>query len=377
MGAMFSLFSMFRHRTDPPLVITAKATNNNITSDFVPRSRLITMHHSAPSIAQVLTNMLDALRVYLPAAAPPLPDPGISVVNVKERSVGIGNWRGIEQRGAIGEIALKGGRLDAVARFQLWGASVGDVDSMVDTLHSDLLDNATSLWNDGFLRLDLNDSAPAEFIGGTTNAWRRTSEVKVLYEYHYQDLDGAESLIARIPIYTDPEEADSPERETTIVSDELVRWDNLQAGQLVVSATARTPVRVFGLASLAYRPAAWSGNTVTLARLQRTNTDPPTAYPSLADFLSAVSDGAAPDRHAQVVFSSLDDFLAAFDSAGDPIELGDWDEDGVMDSYEPGVIRFDSPITLHNSNDTLSVTYQDSAFDTQAVVYLRIGVGGW
>ena len=318
--------------------------------------------------------MLATLRGYLPVPVPPLPSPGASAVEVRRSPVGIGNWRGIEHRGAIGEIALKGGRLDAVVRFQVWAGSVGEVDALIDTLQGDLLADADSLRAAGFLRVGLKDSAPAEFIGGTTNAWRRTCDLAVLYEYHYQDTDGAESLIARIPILSDLEQRDSPVRETATVTDQLVRWDSLEARPLVVSGTARRSLRVYGLASLAYRPPAWTGSQVVVSRVQRDDESPPTVYPTWAEFLAAVTDEAAPDRHAQVTFASFSDFLAAFDAAGDPVELGDWDEDGLADSYVPGVIAFETPIVLGSGSDVLSITYQGSTFDFEGVAYLRIGI---
>lgn len=367
------LFSMFRRRPAPPP--HEDIARLPIAAERDPlHAPLSLVAHSAPSPGQILSNMLDILRDYLPSPVPSLPAPSLSTVSVKQRPVGIGNWRGTERRGPLAEISLKGGRLDTVVRFQLWADTVSNADDTVSTLHNDLLTDSNQLRVDGFLHLELIETSSAEFIGGPINAWRKTTDYKILYEYHYHDLDGAESIIARIPIHSDPEERDSPERETTLVTDELSRWDDLQASSLDVSATAKSKVRIHGLASLAYLPSPWLGNPVTVARLQRNVSAPPTTYPTLAEFHAAVTRKVNPNLHAQMVFPSLSDFLAIFDSAGDSFGLGDWDEDGIPDTYEPGTLKFDPPLVLDSSNDLLRVSYQDAAFDSKAVVYLRAGV---
>lgn len=372
---MPSLFSMFRRRSGPPphedvapIPILAESDSD---SALTPLSFTA---NSAPSPAQILSDMLDILRNYLPPPEPSLPTPGISSISVKQRPVGIGNWRGTERRGPLAEISLKGGRLDTVVRFQLWADTVSSVDGIMNTLHNDLLTDSSQLWVNGFLRLELIETSSAEFIGGSTNAWRKTTDYKILYEYHYHDLDGAESIIARIPIHSDPEERNSAERETTQVTDELSRWDDLQAPSLTVSATAKTRVRIYGLASLAYLPSSWPGNPVTVARLQRNASAPPTTYPTLAEFHAAVTQQVNPSLHAQVVFPSVSDFMAAFDSAGDSFGLGDWDENGTPDTYKPGALEFDPPLILESSNDFIRISYQGVAFDSKAVVYLRASI---
>ncbi len=367
------LFSMFRRRPAPPP--HEDIARLPIAAERDPaHTRLSLVAHSAPSPGQILSNMLDILRGYLPSPVPSLPAPSLSTVSVKQRPVGIGNWRGTERRGPLAEISLKGGRLDTVVRFQLWADTVSSADNIVSTLHNDLLTDSGQLRTDGFLRLELIETSPAEFIGSSINAWRKTTDYKILYEYHYHDLDGAESIIARIPIHSDPEQRGSAERETTLVTDELSRWDDLQAPSLDVSATVKAKVHIYGLASLAYHPSPWVGNPVTLARLQRNISTPPTTYPTLTEFHAAVTREVNPDLHAQIVFPSLADFLATFDSAGDSFGLGDWDENGTPDTYEPGALAFDPPLILDGSNDLLRVSYQGAAFDSKAVIYLRASV---
>lgn len=304
-----------------------------------------------------------------------LPKPGVSVTGVTERALAVGNRRGTERRGSFAIVELKGGRLEAGVRFQFLADDSGVMDAAVQELHKRLLVARNDLWAAGFLRFAAEGTSLAEHISAL-NAWRKTADYRVLYEFHYQDTAGAESIITRIPIHSDPEERDSLQRETTVVTDEMVRWDNETAPALEVTASVRSGVRVTGLAILAYLSAGWTGNQITLARLDRGSAAPPTTYPTLAEFHTAVTAPANPDRHAQVTFTSVADFLDEFEPAGDPIELGDWDEDGTPDEYRPGSLGFDPPIRLETGDDFIRLSYQDAAFDTPAVVYLRVGVRG-
>jgi hypothetical protein len=181
------------------------------------------------------------------------------------------------------------------------------------------------------------------------------------------DTDGAESLIARIPIHSDPEVRDSLQRETTVVTDEMIRWDNEAAPSLV----ARGRFDVGGLSVLTFIPSTAPSGTVTLTRTFDGAVGSPTVYLTLATFLAAVAGPDAPERHGQVTFASLGDFLVAFSAAGDPVTLGDWDLDGVPDSYQPRALALEPAIQLPGVADRLEVTYQATAFDQVAVVYLR------
>lgn len=330
--------------------------------------------NNGPPLDKIVLEMLSVLASHLPPApAPPIPPPNVSVVSLTERLVGLGNHRGIEARGPFAVVALKGGRLDARVRFQLWAATPGEVDTATDALHGRLLAARNDLWSGGFLRVAAEETCQAEHILAQ-GAWRKTTNYKVLYEFRYEDTDGAESIIARIPIHSDPEVRNSMQRETTVITDEMARWDDQEAPALEVGASVRSSVRVTGIAVLAYLPAGWTGNRVTLARLSRVSTDPPTAYPKLADFHTAVTHPKAPDRHAQVTFASVADFLAVLQPAGDPIALGDWDEDGTPDLYRPASAAFLPPIRLETGEDFIRLSYQDSTLDAKAVVYLRAQV---
>ncbi len=201
--------------------------------------------------------MLEALRPYLES----LPAGSVSVVSVNEKALGVGNWRGIETLGSFAIVGLKGGHLEAVVRFQFQADQPNAVDDAVNTLQARLLAGRDALWKVGLLHITAQDTTPAEF-SAPLNAWRKTVAYKILYEFRYQDTDGAESLIARIPIHSDPEERDSPQRETITVTDEMVRWDNEAAPTLVVRG--RWDAR--GLSALAFIPGTAPTRSVTLRR---------------------------------------------------------------------------------------------------------------
>lgn len=330
----------------------------------------MTFSGGAPSLAMVLNTLLGVLQGHIPPAGGALPPAGVSAVSVQERTLGLGNQRGSERRGNFAAVVLKGGRLQGTARFELWGSSPAEVDSRVNLLQGGLLAARDALWSAGFLKLAAAGASSAEHLQ-PPNAWRRSVDYGFLYEYHYQDSDGAESLLARIPIHSDLEELGSLVRETGVVTDRMIRWDDLSAPALEFAASATAGLRIDGLASLATLPGGWSGQAVTLARLRRSAAGTPTAYPDLPTFLAAVNHPVTPDRHAQVIFPTVAAFLAAFSNAGAALELGDWDEDGTPDLYEPKSLAFTPPLQLAATDDLFRLSYQDAALDAKAVIYLR------
>jgi hypothetical protein len=324
------------------------------------------MTNNNPSLDQALTAMLDVLGDYLPPSVPLLPEPNVSVGSMNQRAVGLGNHRGTERRGSFATVALKGVRLDALIHMQLWAATPAEAEAAMSDLNTRLMADRDLLWGTGFLRLALEAAPPSEHVPALS-AWRKQADYRVLYEYRYQEADGAESLIARIPIHSDPETQDSPQRETTVVTDEMIRWDDQATPLLVV----RGPFSMGVLAALAFVPGTGPSGAVTLRRTFDGAGGPLTIYPTLAAFLGAVAAADAPDRHGQVAFPSLGDFLAAFTPAGDTVTLGDWNVDGVPDVYEPRVLVFEPAIQLPGAVDRLEVRHQSVAFDQVAVVYLR------
>jgi hypothetical protein len=303
--------------------------------------------------------MLKVLRDYLLRLVPPLPIPNIAVVSLTEQSVGLGGWRGMKKRDVFPVVTLKGIRLETLVRFQLRAADLGNVETGITDVIARMMGGRDILRAEGILKLTLEASPPADHID-SLSVWCKTADFRMLYEFHYEDTDGAESLIARIPIAIDPEVRNSPDRETTIVTDELVRWDNEAAPIL----TIRGPIRIKGLSALAFIPAATPSGTITLTRTFDGATGAPASHPALASFLSAITRPDDPEDHAIVTLASLTDFLAAFATVGDPVTLGN-------DSYQARVLNLEPAIPLPRITDRFEIAYQDTNFDQAAVVYLR------
>ena len=321
-----------------------------------------------PTLDQAVTLMLAELGALLPAPAPALPLPNVTVVRVEEKLVGLGRRRGTESRGPLGPVALKGGRLDSEVRFQLWAGSPDDVDSAVLDLQKGLLMASDTLRAAGFLRLASSATTLAEPIP-PLGAWRKTTSFEVLFEYHFVDLDGAESLIASVPITSDLEASGSPARESSVEADSMVRWDNEAASPLVV----RGPRRLATLAVVAFLPPGPPpAGAVTITRTFDGAAGPPLPQPTPAAFLAAVG-GPEPDqRHASLTFPSVSAFLAALAPHGAPLEMGDWNLDTIPDAYEALSLGLEPDIELPAADDRLEVRHASPALGALAVLYLRL-----
>jgi hypothetical protein len=317
-------------------------------------------------MVRVLNRMLLDLRQFL-VPTTGQPDPALILISVNDVPVGLGNFLGEQPRGALGKVEMKGGRLDCVVRFMLWGANPTAVTDGMLTLQADLLSATQRLFSRGFLRFNALISSNPVF-DSTLNAWGRTADYSLLYEYHYQATDAADSLIARIPVHTDQEMLDSPDRETTIVSDELARWDEISAPVLA----ARGPVTLGKIVALVFAPTMPTGQ-VTLTRTFDGATGPMGEPSSLADFLTALADTGAPQRHAKFSFGSFTEFLSELSGAGDPLQMGDWNLDDTTDEYQGFELMLDPPVHLAQVFDRLELTYGngDEPLDQVAVIYLR------
>lgn len=305
--------------------------------------------------------MLGALSTYLPAPGGPLPDPTVTVTSLTERTVGMGNLRGSDPRGAFQDADTKGIRLDAVARFALWASGPAQADNAITLLASKLAGAGTTLWTQGFLKLTMEAAPPPEIVS-SINAWRKHADYRVLYEYAYSDTGGAESLIARIPIAVD-----SVFNETTTVTDDMVRWDDLAAPALIV----RGPMTVGALSFLLFVAGASPAKQVTLTRTFDGASGPPANHATLADFLTAVAGPAPAERHAQVVFDPFSNFVAAANADGASLLMGDWNNDNIPDKYDPLRTPLGAGVTLAQPEDRFEVAYQVPAFERVAVMYLR------
>jgi hypothetical protein len=317
---------------------------------------------SDPQLGPAVNAMLHTLNHYLPPHVINLPVPSVTFASMTERAVGIGRSRGGDSVGPFGAISLKGIRLDAVARFQLWAGGPTDADLAFSDLNARLIANRENLRSGGFLRFALESAPPAEPLPPPVDAWRKYADYRVLYEFDYQDTDGAQGLIARIPVHID-----SNLSQSMTITDEMTRWDNIAAPQLVVRGSAG----IAGLSLLAFVAALPPTAPVTLTRTYDGAVGAPATYATLAKFLAAVAGPNPLERHAAVSFSSFGKFQAEFKSAGAPIALGDWDQNGVPDQYKPLALLFPAAIELPKISDRFEVTYKANAFDKVAVVYLR------
>lgn len=319
---------------------------------------------------RVLQRMLGNLADFLPTPASGLPTPAVIVLRLNDAPVGLGSFIGEEPRLPLGRVELKGGRIEAVVRFMLWGADVASLNDGMLALQGKLLAATQLLWGLGFLRFTALTSANPRFDTGMV-AWGRTADYSLLYEHRYEATDAADSLIARIPIHADQETFNSPDRETSLVTDEMVRWDDRATAALVV----RGPASLAGISALAFVATALPGGPVTLTRTFDGATGPAVNHIALGGFLAALADPVAPQRHARVAFDRFSDFLAQFSPTGGPVPLGDWNLDGRLDEYQGFALALDPPVHLAEVSERLEVTYANGTepLDQVAVVYLRLG----
>ena len=320
-------------------------------------------------LTDVVSDMLAVLGARLPVPLPGLPEPNVTLERVRERLVGLGNQRGTEPLSSLGRRTLRGGRLDARVRFQLWGVTAPGVDAAVLALQSDLLDDRDELRQAGFLRLAAAETTLAERVD-TVQGWRKATSFDVLYEYRYVDDDDADSLIAQIPVTLDLERGGGPDRDAQTLTDEMVRWDDERAPALRVGG----PVTVRRLSACVFVPGPAPWGSVVVARTDG-SAAAVTHLPDLAAFLAATGGPAPTETNADVTLAPSA-FFAALGPTGDALDLGDWDGDGSTDRYDGFDRRLDIPIELPGPSDVLTVTYTapgpSSGLDRTAVVYLRV-----
>ena len=315
-----------------------------------------------PDLDVVANEMLDKLRVFLPASTGGLPASTVSLASLAEKAVGIGRHRGSDLDGSF-PISRKGIRLDALARFQLWGSDADEIDRVISELNSLLMAQRENLRTVGFLQLSLEDTPPAQPFLDTAGGWRRYADYRALYEFDYTSSDGAASLIARIPVQMNGEL-----NQSMTITDEMTRWDNKSAPTLSVRGAAT----VSGLSLLVFVPGAPPAGPVTFIRTYDGAPGTPTAYANLTKFMAAVSGNNAVDRNAKFTFPSFVQFRNAFKNTGATIALGDWNNDGVPDQYQPAALTIDPPIGLPTVRDRFEATYDSGQkFNRVGVAYLR------
>jgi hypothetical protein len=224
-------------------------------------------------------------------------------------------------------------------RFQLWADELANVNAASDILQRELLGAQDALRVAGFLRLEVNNALLAEFEE-SLETLRKIVEYRVLYEFHFQDADGAESLISRVPI-----DIDSAFGESTVVTDDMVRWDEESTLALEVRGESSRSIRVEALSILAFLPDGWDGDAVTV---------------------SASVGGIIREQ----VFTSVRAFRDTFNLESTAVELGG-------NSYLAGRLDFPNadfpdPLILQGGDDVIRIHYADAVFAENAVVYLRV-----
>ena len=310
-----------------------------------------------------VADLLAEMRNRLPPPTAGVPEPNVSIATLSERALAVGDWRGNESRGALAGVALKGGRLNAVVRFQLWGNEPTVVDTAINELHGRLLAAKEDLRAVGFLRIEAESAGLAEPIATATfNAFRKTTDYRVLYEFHFEDTDGASSLISKIPATINDQFG-----ESMTITDDMIRWDKTATPGLVI----RGPFKLGGLTALAFIPGPVPSGTVTLTRTFDTAAGVPVVHPTLASFLTAVAGQTPTERHARVAFPTVSDFLGVFVAAGDPVEMGDLNADGILDKYSPKTLSLNGGVHLITAADRFEITFQNPVFDQLAVLYVR------
>ncbi len=304
--------------------------------------------HGAPPLNAVITTLRDRLL-----AEAPDPATTARILSVAERPTGLANRLGSETRGLLGPLALKAIWLDAAVLFGVEAADEITVEAAALDLHSALTGARDELRADGFVRLDGAEFSPAEDDAGT---WRKTVSYRVLYEFRFLDTDGSAGLIARIEAHADPEELNSPSRETTVVTGGTVRWDEVQAPMLRL--TGPGPVRGLSVLTFITVPVPTVG--VVLLRTFEGAAGPPTVAADLTSFLA----GPPPIQFTM-------NFLDEFDPPTDTVDLGDWDV--APDPYELRSLVFTSAVELSNPTDRFEVFVAppDTALNEIAVLYLR------
>ncbi len=317
--------------------------------------------NATPLFADVLAGLVGGVSAQL--ASLPAPLPTVSVTEATPKSVGLSNLVGLENPGGLSFATIKGGRLDVGLQVGVEAVDAAGADAALLAAHAALLDRRRELRALGFLRFEPGALTPAETSPG---GFRRTGSYRALYEYRYRDVDGAASLISRIPVESDLDSPfsglDPSGHEAWVVTGPLVRWD--REGQPTLRL--RGPGRLLRFSAVAYLPGAPPAVAVTLTRTYTGALGAPAVAASLTDL--------AASAHASMTLPTLADFLALFAVATDEVELGDWDLDLVADRYALRDLALSPEITLPRSIDRLEISIAQPAAGwaiDPAVLYLR------
>lgn len=314
-----------------------------------------------PTANDAVAAVLNAFKAFVPAQQAGLPQPGLTVAKTQIRSAGVGNLIGVSTAGSIASQERRAVRVQATARFSLWGVAALDVDEQTTALNASIFAQQDTLAAKGFLKLSMDARDPPEF-SNHSSAWRGVADYDVLFELPYDGVGGASSLI--LPIST---------QETTTgdawnVRGDLGRWDDGSAPILSIRGQAT----LSGLAALVFfaDPANKPSGGVKLTRTFD-GAPAPAVAASMADFLTQTTSGTPPARNVSVSFATVSDLLAQFTPGTGSITMGDRDANGIPDSYTSSQLNFPAPLELGAVEDRLELAYAQSKFDHVAVVYVR------
>ena len=307
--------------------------------------------------------MLARLDDFLPVPTGTLPPPGVSVVQLQEKQIGLGGLHAVEERHSF-PVVYKGIRLSGTVRFQLWGDDPGPLETQLRGVTEAVLAGREALQADGFVDLSLTDVSTTNHLPAVP-AWRQTAEFDVLYEFRSAVSDLAGGLIARVPVEF------REEWGALLVTGDLTLWDSDGTRPLVVSGRGS----VAGLATLAFaNAAAFPPGAVTLTRTFEGASGLPTPFGNLDLFLAAVAGSPPVSANATVSFDSLGAFLAALGvPEADPVTFVD--EAGAPRALELRSRTFDLPVELESTSSRLEIAFAASQLSSGQVVYLRASRG--
>jgi hypothetical protein len=258
-----------------------------------------------------VAGMLGHLTSFLPVAVAPAPQSTLALVEAAERPVGVGAFAGNVERGPLAVLGVRGGRVEGRVRFDLRAATAGDAAAAALALQQAVRGarlDALKPWMRDFVLLEPAGGEPAALI--SPNDWRQGVEYRVLYEFHYEDPEGAGGLIVRIPV-----ELRGEQHEDALVTRDLARWSAADAPPLRI----RGPRAIGTLTALAFRGPAFPAGPVTLA-VTTEGAGPATSRADLDAFALAVAGGG---RNDEVAFADVAALLAAFTASGADVTLAD------------------------------------------------------
>ena len=336
--------------------------------------------------------MLMRLDTFRPPGVQPDPPPDppapahpstLVLLEAVERPVGVGNWQGNVERGPVAVLGVRGGRVEARVRFDLRAADAAAAAEATLLLQQRIRNARLGAGMRDFLVLEPAGSDPAQLISDE-EGWRQTVEYRALFEYRYEDPEGAGSVIVRIPV-----DVRGEHHEDAVVTRDVARWDREGAAPLVV----RGPRTVGTLTLLSHAGTGLPAGTVTLLRTHAGAQGPPEDHAGPGGFRDALRAGG---RHDRLEFASLDAFVAAFTSAGADVRLSGLEEDPVTHgplpadfaALEPGPALGEAlaAARLADAGERFEVAYRDPdpapgeaedrfPGDSTAMMYLRAGRG--